>query len=136
MTDLALSTTRAIEALDITGLVLTEHWPDGFLWIGCPHTTAAVLVGESDPDMLADYERVAAELFASFEPFRHHKNDNPNAAAHLISSFIGAQLVLPVAGGRPTLGTHQRIVFLELDGPKPNRTVRLLSLSAGVEGSR
>ena len=134
--DLALATARPVQALDITDRITDQIWPDGFLWIGCPHTTAAILIGESDPEMLEDIERVAAELFAPYEPFKHHKNDNPNAAAHLVSSFVGSQVLLPVQEGRLLLGTYQRIVFLELDGPKPVRTVRLASVpvAASVVG--
>jgi len=130
MIELSLATERKVQALDVTEAVHERTWPDGFLWVGCPHTTAAIIVGESDPDMLADYERVATELFAPFEPFRHHRNDNPNAAAHLVSSLAGAQLLLPVVDGRVQLGTYQRLIFLELDGPKPARTLRIGSVAA------
>lgn len=128
--ELSVETTRRIQAIDITDLVSAHDLRDGFVWIGCPHTTAGVLIGESDPDMLADYERVAAELFAPFEPFRHHKNDSANAAAHLVSSFVGGQLLLPVVDGRLALGTYQRVIFLELDGPKARRTVQLAGFPA------
>jgi len=128
MTPLVVSTSRAIEAIDITERIAAERWPDGFAWLNCPHTTAALLIGESDPDMLEDYERVAAELFAPYEPFRHHRNDNPNGAAHLVSSFVGTQLLLRVQNGRLQLGTFQRVIFLELDGPKATRLVQLESL--------
>lgn len=128
--ELAVETTRRIQAIDITDQVLVQPLEDGFLWIGCPHTTAAVLIGEGDPDMLADYERVAGELFAPFEPFLHHRNNNPNAAAHLVSSFIGGQLLLPVVDRRLVLGSFQRIILLELDGPKSQRVVQITSLAA------
>lgn len=129
MVEVELRTERKIQALDVTSLVVNRHWPDGFLWVACPHTTAALVLGEADPEMLSDYERIAGELFAPFEPFRHHKNDNPNAAAHLVSSLAGTQLIVPVGEGRLLLGEYQRVVFLELDGP---RTRRLLLASIGA----
>ncbi len=121
MIELELRTERKIQALDVTDLVSARAWPDGFVWVSCPHTTAALVLGESDQEMLEDYERVAAELFAPYEPFKHHKNDNPNAAAHLVSSLAGSQLLLPVFGGGLALGEYQRLVFLELDGPRRRR---------------
>lgn len=127
MIALQVRTEARIQALDVTDLVTERAWPDGLLWLSCPHTTAALVIGEADEDMLRDYERLAGELFEPYQPFRHHKNDNPNAAAHLLSSIAGTQLLLPIHSGRLVLGTFQRIVFLELDGPKP-RQVRLASI--------
>ncbi len=121
MTGLVVQSDRAIQAIDLTDHLLDRTWPDGLLLLSVPHTTAALILGEADTDMLDDYERVAAALFAPWEPFKHHKNDNPNAAAHLVSSIAGTQLLLPVRDGRLSLGTYQRIVFLELDGPKSRR---------------
>jgi secondary thiamine-phosphate synthase enzyme len=131
MIELQLHTERHIQALDVTEQVSSRRWPNGFLWIACPHTTAALVLGEADPEMLADYEKAAAGLFAPFEPFAHHKNDNPNAASHLLSSVAGSQLVLPVIDGRLALGEYQRIVFLELDGPRTRR-LQLATLAAGA----
>jgi secondary thiamine-phosphate synthase enzyme len=128
MRTLTVESTRAIEAVDLTDRLLPERWPDGLLLLSVPHTTAALIVGEADPEMLEDYERVARDLFAPWEPFRHHKNDNPNAAAHLVSSLAGTQLLLPVRDGHLALGTYQRVVLLELDGPK-SRRVELASIA-------
>jgi secondary thiamine-phosphate synthase enzyme len=83
--------------------------------------------------MLEDYEKVAAGLPAPFEPFRHHRNDNPNAAAHVISSLAGTQLILPVEGGELGLGTWQRIILLELDGPKTRTIVCGSAAAQAVE---
>ena len=119
--EVLFATSRDVQAIDLTDLLGEVPMADGFVWLSTPHTTGALLVYESDPEMLEDLERVGRELFAPFEPFKHRKNDNPNAAAHLMSSFLGSQLVLPVRDGRPILGTFQRILFLELDGPRDRR---------------
>jgi secondary thiamine-phosphate synthase enzyme len=129
MKRIEIVTDRSVQALDITERITTYAWPDGFLLLSVPHTTAALILGENDPEMLEDYEKVVIGLPAPFEPFKHRRNDNPNAAAHVISSFAGTQLLLPVEGGRVVLGTWQRIIFIELDGPK-TRTVAAGSLAA------
>jgi secondary thiamine-phosphate synthase enzyme len=129
MKQLEVITERSLQAIDVTDLVTAQAWPDGWLILLTPHTTAALIIGENDPEMLADYEKVAAGLPAPFEPFKHHRNDNPNAAAHIISSFAGTQLVLPVVDGELVLGTWQRLVFIELDGPK-TRTILCGSAAA------
>jgi secondary thiamine-phosphate synthase enzyme len=127
MSHLTVATERSIQAIDLTDRLTDRRWPDGVLLLSVPHTTAALIIGEADPEMLQDYERVARDWFAPWEPFKHHKNDNPNAAAHLVSSLAGTQLVLRVTDGALVLGTYQRIVLLELDGPKARR-VDMVSL--------
>ena len=129
MIELELASERHIQALDLTDRIIDRDYPDGFLWLGCPHTTAALIVCEADAEMLADVETVAGGLLTGFTPFQHHKNDNPNGAAHLFSSLAGTQLLLPVVKGRVQLGTYQRIVFVELDGPRQGRRVQLESLA-------
>jgi len=133
MTTIEFTTNYGHEALDITDLVvarLADHAGSAFAWISTPHTTAALMLCESDDEMLRDIERLAAYLLAPFEPFQHRKNDNPNAAAHLFSSLVGTQLILPVDGDRLELGTYQRLIFVELDGPRPRR-VQLSIVAAG-----
>jgi secondary thiamine-phosphate synthase enzyme len=122
MIEIEITSTAGIEARDITDLVQAHGHADGdgFLWVSCPHTTAALLLCESDPEMRRDLERCAEDLLAPLEPFQHNKNNNPNAAAHLFSSLMGTQLLLPFEG-KVVLGTYQRIVFLELDGPRTRR---------------
>ncbi len=128
MTELELVTSTRIQALDITDLI-RGRVPAGpaLLWVSTPHTTAALILCEADAEMLADIETAAGGLVAPLEPLTHHRNDNPNSAAHLMSSLFGSQLVLRVAAGELALGGYQRIVFVELDGPK-RRTVQLEAL--------
>jgi secondary thiamine-phosphate synthase enzyme len=121
MSGLVIETTRKVEAIDLTDRLTGRTYPDGVLLVSTSHTTAALIIGEADDEMLEDYERVARDLFASWEPFRHHRNDNPNAAAHLVSSIAGTQVLLPIRDGVLQLGTWQRVLLLELDGPKSRR---------------
>jgi secondary thiamine-phosphate synthase enzyme len=129
MSGITVETTGKVQAIDITDRLTERTWPEGLLLVSTSHTTAALIIGEADAEMLEDYERVARDLFATWEPFRHHRNDNPNAAAHLVSSLAGTQLLLPVRDGRLVLGTWQRVLLLELDGPKARR-VDLMGIPA------
>lgn len=101
-----------------------------FLWVFAPHTTVALLLSEADAAMLADLERTASSLLAPLEPFSHARNGNPNAAAHILSALAGTQLLLPVADGALQLGVWQRLILLELDGPK-ERELRVSALGGG-----
>jgi len=129
MKRIQIDSERSVQALDVTDLISAEAWPDGWLILSVPHTTAALIIGENDPEMLEDYEKVAVGIPAPFEPFKHHRNDNPNAAAHIISSFAGTQLTIPVEDGQLVLGKWQRVIFIELDGPK-TRTIMCGSIAA------
>lgn len=133
MRRIEVTSERAVQAIDVTEAITAHAWPDGWLILSVPHTTAALILGENDPEMLEDYEKVATALPAPFEPFKHHRNDNPNGAAHVISSFAGTQLLLPVEDGAVVLGTWQRIILIELDGPK-TRTIMAGSVAAQAVG--
>lgn len=123
-----LSSSRSRQAIDITHLFTSRDWPDGLLLVSVEHTTAALFLGESGSEMFEDYERVAARLVAESGPFRHETWNPGNAQAHVLSSFLGTQLLLPISGGRPDLGTWQRVIFLELDGPR-HRSLAVASLA-------
>ena len=113
-----LSTSRRTQAIDVTHLFTQREWPDGLLLASVEHTTAAIFLGESGSEMFADYERVAAKLIEDHGPWQHEVWNPGNAQSHVLSSFIGGQLLLPIAGGRLDVGTWQRVIFLELDGPR------------------
>lgn len=129
MLRLGLATTRPVQAIDITDRVASRRWPDGLLLVSVEHTTAALFLGESGSEMFADYERVASGLVEAYGPFEHERWNPGNAQSHVLSSFIGTQRLLPVTEGRLDLGTWQRLIFLELDGPR-QRSIAIMSLAA------
>jgi secondary thiamine-phosphate synthase enzyme len=122
-----LSTSRRTQALDVTSLFTDREWPDGLLLASVEHTTAALFLGESGSEMFEDYERVAAGLIEEYGPWQHEVWNPGNAQSHVLSSFIGGQLLLPITDGRLDVGTWQRIIFLELDGPR-QRHIAVASL--------
>ena len=129
MLRLQLATSRPVQAIDITDQLTSRRWPDGLLLLSVEHTTAALFLGESGSEMFADYERVAARLVADHGPFQHERWNPGNAESHVLSGFIGTQRFLPVSEGRLELGTWQRLIFLELDGPR-QRSIAVMSLAA------
>jgi len=122
-----LSTSRRTQALDVTSLFTDREWPAGLLLASVEHTTAALFLGESGSEMFEDYERVAAGLIEEYGPWQHEVWNPGNAQSHVLSSFIGGQLLLPVTDGRLDVGTWQRVIFLELDGPR-QRHIAVASL--------
>ncbi|GCE23499.1 hypothetical protein KDK_72990 [Dictyobacter kobayashii] len=53
-----------------------------------------------------------------------HPHDPEHAPDHILSSLIGPSLVIPYANRRLLLGVWQRIILVELDGPR-QRTVQI-----------
>ena len=123
-----LSTSRRTQAIDVTHLFASREWPDGLLLVSVEHTTAAIFLGESGSEMFEDYERVAANLIEEYGPWQHEQWNPGNAQSHVLSSFIGGQLLLPITNGRLDVGTWQRAIFLELDGPR-QRHIAVASLA-------
>ena len=80
------------------------------------HTTAALTTGEAiegtDEDLMETLERIIPRI-----KFRH-AHDPSHAPDHMISSIVGSNLTLPLRGGRLELGTWQRVLLVECNGPR------------------
>ena len=129
-----LSTSRRTQAIDVTSLFSSREWPEGLLLVSVEHTTAAIFLGESGSEMFEDYERVAAGLIEEYGPWQHEVWNPGNAQSHVLSSFIGGQLLLPISHGRLDVGTWQRVIFLELDGPRQRRIAVASLATQSLEG--
>jgi secondary thiamine-phosphate synthase enzyme len=120
MTILQVSTKRKREILDLTPLFrkhLTETKTTGGLChLFLLHTTAALTTADLDPgtdlDMLDSFDAIIPKL-----EYRH-PHDPEHVPDHILSSLIGTSLTFPVKDGEPVLGTWQRIILVELDGPR------------------
>jgi secondary thiamine-phosphate synthase enzyme len=123
--EIRIDTQANRELSDVTDKVtsLVAGLADGLLILSAPHTTVALFVSEIDEELRRDYLKIADRLFAPIRPFEHIRKNNPNTEAHVLSAMLGTSLVLPVAAGSLALGTYQRILLFELDGPK-TRTIR------------
>lgn len=116
----SIDTDRKTEAIDVTAICqsLIGATKDGIAVFSLPHTTAAIIICEDEPDLRADIERVAESWLASHRPFRHGRYSAPNAEAHITSAFAGTSLAIPIVDGKLLLGAWQSILLLELDGPR------------------
>jgi secondary thiamine-phosphate synthase enzyme len=131
--EMQVATTETREILDLTDRLasLATGLADGIVLLSAPHTTVALFVSELDDDLRADFLKIADRLFQPIRPFAHIRKNNPNTEAHALSAMFGTSLVLPVAGGKIGLGTYQRILLFELDGPK-TRTISLTHVRSGA----
>lgn len=112
-----VATHRKREIVDITEQVESKL-PEatGICCLNVLHTTAALTTADLDPgtdlDMLDAFEAMMPKLH-----YRHPHNPE-HAPDHILSSLIGTALTLPVEDGALVLGTWQRVILVELDGPR------------------
>lgn len=87
------------------------------------HTTCAVTSADLDPGTDKDLLDAVFEMIPRLD-YRHpHDPSHAHVQSHLASSIIGPGIVLPVKKGHIVLGTWQRIVLVELDGPRKRRII-------------
>jgi secondary thiamine-phosphate synthase enzyme len=87
----------------------------GLLTIFCRHTSASLLIQENaDPDVQHDLEAFFARI-APEDPqrYRHDTEGLDDMPAHLRAALTQTQLSIPIAGGKPVLGTWQGIYLFE-----------------------
>jgi secondary thiamine-phosphate synthase enzyme len=117
-TRVTVATEEAVKAYDVTGLLPTFAKESGLLLASVPHTSAALMLTEGDDELLSDLARAGNRVLVPLEPFAHSRNGNPNGSAHIASALFGTQVLIPVDSGQVSLGAWQRLILLELDGPK------------------
>lgn len=135
MHELVVNTHRKREVVDITDEVngaLKKFYPgrSGVCHLAILHTTAALTTADLDPgtdlDMLDAFEAMIPKL-----RYRHPHNP-AHVPDHILSALIGTSVALPVERGSLVLGTWQRVVLMEFDGPRERQAVlNLLEASAG-----
>jgi secondary thiamine-phosphate synthase enzyme len=131
MQRLTIKTRKKREILDITDDVeglLSESSPgkngsdaNGICNLLVLHTTAALTTADLDPgtdlDMLDAFEAMIPKL-----RYRH-PHDPGHVPDHILSAVIGTSIALPFERGKLLLGTWQRVVLIELDGPREREVV-------------
>ena len=124
-TTITIRTRRDKEVIDITGEI--EQWlaqskiDNGLCNVFVTHTTAGLTTGEAiegtDEDLMETLEKMIPRI-----NFRHG-HDPSHAPDHMISSIIGASLTIPLRNGKLHLGTWQRVLLVESNGPRAREIV-------------
>jgi secondary thiamine-phosphate synthase enzyme len=100
---------------DVTAWVRGTGIDTGLLTVFIRHTSASLIVQENaDPEVQRDLERFFARLVPDGDPlFRHDDEGADDMPAHVRSALTQTQISIPVAGGRPALGTWQGLYVYE-----------------------
>ena len=89
-------------------------------------STAAVAAIEFEPGLCRDLPEALDRLLP---PGRHYGHEQTwhdgNGHSHLQATLLGPSLTVPVAGGKPVLGTWQQVTHVECDIHPRQRTVVL-----------
>lgn len=129
---LRISSSSNFQIIDITRdiiAILNETSKEnkinnGIVNIFTKHSTSAIRVNENEKGLLLDFEKALKDIVKERDNYKHDFIDN-NAASHIRAFLLGSSETIPIVDGRLGLGTWQSIFFIELDGPRPNRTVEL-----------
>ena len=122
---LKINTNKNFEIIDITSKVneLIDI-EEGIVSIFSRHSTSAIVVNENEQGLLKDFEFMLSNLVEDKYSYQHDRIDN-NARSHLKSFLLSSSECLPVKNSKLDLGTWQSVFFVELDGPRANRTITL-----------
>lgn len=125
METLTISSKNKKEVIDITpqveGVLQNLGVKDGVCHLFLTHTTAALTTADLDPGAEEDILDALKELIPKL-PYRHPHNP-AHMPDHILSAIIGTSLTVPVKDGQLILGTWQRVVLIELDGPRERQIV-------------
>jgi secondary thiamine-phosphate synthase enzyme len=125
-------THHPIQFIDLTAQVealVTEFGiQTGLVNIQSLHTTAAIIVNEHEPLLLADMAALLERVVPHDASYRHDDatlrtvncipGERPNGHSHCRALLLAPAVCLNVVSGRLQLGRWQRVFLAELDGPR------------------
>jgi secondary thiamine-phosphate synthase enzyme len=118
----SVATESPSQSIDITSQVrervARSGVKNGLCHVMVMHSTAAVIVNETaDPNIGGDVITALERAVPERAGWLHDRIDD-NAHAHIKAAILGPSELVPVHGGELVLGTWQRLMLLEFDGPR------------------
>lgn len=108
----------------VSDVITSSRVTTGTVNISVVGSTGTVGTIEFEPGLSRDLPEILDKLIP---PGRHYGHEQAwhdgNAHSHLQATWMGPSVTLPIADGRPVLGTWQQIFFLECDVKARNRTL-------------
>jgi len=120
---LEITTTKKDEVIDITDkvneVVAKSNRKSGVCVINLLHTTCAITTADLDPGTDEDLLETLRKMLPNIS--YRHPHDPSHTGDHILSSVVGTSISLIFENRSLVLGTWQRVVLVELNGPKPRR---------------
>lgn len=124
--------TAGTQVLDLTDRVeafAADAGEDGLVQVFIPHATAGVALMETGSGSEADLEATLERLLPRDDRYQHRHGSVGHGGDHLLPVFVSPSLMIPVFGGRLSLGTWQRVVLVDPNRENDVRRVRLSFLA-------
>jgi len=125
-------TTSPIQIIDITQdvheAITASGMKEGQATLVTQHTTAFININEQEPRLLEDMVTFLKRLVPRDGDYAHNiapVDGRHNAHAHLMGLFMNSTETIPFTKGAPLLGQWQSVFLVELDGPRPKRSIVL-----------
>lgn len=125
--DIIIDTNSSVELINITStvnkIVRSNEIQNGLVNISTKHTTSGIIINEDEIGLKKDILNLLENIIPH-DNYLHDRIDN-NARSHLKSIILTPNQTIPIIDGKISLGTWQSIFFLELDGPRKRRNVKI-----------
>ncbi|TLU85876.1 MAG: YjbQ family protein [Chlorobium sp.] len=129
---ISLPTTKPIQIIDITAEITATlsatRLDRGQITVISRHSTAFININEKEDRLLEDMETFLKRLVPKDGNYQHNLNPidgRHNAHSHLLGLFMNSSETVPFSEGKILLGQWQSVFFVELDGPRHERSVLL-----------
>ncbi|MBI3412192.1 MAG: YjbQ family protein [Planctomycetes bacterium] len=109
---------------EVTQIVSRSRVQIGVAHVFAVGSTAAIGVIEFEPGLQNDLPQLLDRLIPPSTSYGHEQAwHDGNGHSHLQATLLGPSLTVPIAAGKPVLGTWQQIIHLECDIHARDRTI-------------
>ena len=113
-------TSKKDQIVDITDqineIIKKSNKKNGVCVLSILHTTCALTTADLDPGTDLDLLEVFRKMLPKIS--YRHPHDPSHTSDHILSSIIGTSLPLIFENQTLSLGTWQRVILVELNGPR------------------
>ena len=126
--DITLQSRGNCDIIDITSQVTKNVEKSGInngtITLFVVGSTAGITTIEYEPNLLSDFKDMWDKVTPENIPYQHNKTwGDGNGHSHVRASTLGASLTVPFVNKRLTLGTWQRIVFVDFNNRPRSRKI-------------
>ena len=121
----SLNTSNNREVIDITDSVeevlSKQKVKNGICNIHLTHTTAAITTADLDPGTDEDLSDAFDAIIPKLK--YRHPHDPAHTKDHVASALIGTSISVPFENKKLILGTWQRVILAEFNGPRERQII-------------
>jgi secondary thiamine-phosphate synthase enzyme len=122
--EVTIKTKNNDEIIDITdeinSLLSKSSIGNGLINAFVKHTTCGLTTADLDPGTDKDFLNFLRKIQPDVS--YNHPHNPKHTPDHLLSSLIGPSVTIPIENKKLSLGTWQRVILVELNGPR-ERTI-------------